>query len=42
MNNQILVTNILRARDNAPLYLAEFQNIHVTFTGTLGTGNSNT
>lgn len=37
VNNQILVTNILRARDNAPLYLAEFQNIHVTFTGTVGT-----
>jgi hypothetical protein len=39
VNNQILVTNVLRARDNAPLYLAEFQNIHVGFTGTLGTGN---
>ncbi|HEY3812798.1 MAG TPA: hypothetical protein VGL66_06195 [Caulobacteraceae bacterium] len=39
VNNQLLVTNILRARDNAPLYLAEFQNIHVGFTGTIGTGN---
>ncbi|HWE46919.1 MAG TPA: hypothetical protein VG407_12915 [Caulobacteraceae bacterium] len=39
VNNQILVTNILRARDGAPIYLAEFQNIHVSFTGTVGTGN---
>ena len=39
VNNQILVTNVLRARDNAPLYLAEFQNIHVGITGTIGTGN---
>ncbi len=38
-NNQVLVTNILRARDNAPLYLAEFQDIRVTFTGTIGTGS---
>ena len=39
VNNQILVTNILRARDSAPIYLAEFQNIHVSFTGTIGTGS---
>jgi hypothetical protein len=39
VNNELLVTNILRARDNAPLYLAEFQTIHVTITGTLSTGN---
>lgn len=38
-NNQLLVINILRARDNAPLYLAEFQNIHVSLTGTVSTGN---
>jgi hypothetical protein len=35
VNNQVLVTNILRARDNAPLYLAEFQDIHVTMTSSL-------
>jgi len=39
VNNQILVTNILRARDKAPTYLAEFQNIHVSIAGTVGTGN---
>ena len=39
VNNQLLVANILRARDGAPLYLAEFQNIHVSYTGTVGTGS---
>jgi hypothetical protein len=39
VNNQILVTNVLRARDGAPLYLAEFQNIHVSLTSSVATGN---
>jgi hypothetical protein len=36
-----LVINILRARDNAPLYLAEFQEIRATYSAGIGTGNVN-
>jgi hypothetical protein len=39
VNNQVLVTNILRARDNAPLYLAEFQSIHVSLSSSVSTGS---
>ena len=39
VNNQLLVTNILRARDNAPMYLADFSSIRGSISVQAGTGN---
>jgi hypothetical protein len=38
-NNQLLVINVLRARDRAPLYLAEFSDIHGSFAESAGLGS---